>query len=61
MAASSSAMPNPPPTVRFSCHTAMPNRKGMIREKEAIMLVRAIGPVASARKPVCMEMHSATP
>ena len=36
-------------------------QKRIINEKEAITLVKAIGPIESALKPVCMEMQSDIP
>jgi len=47
--------------VRLSFQNTIPNKKGMINEKEAITLVKAIGPIESALKPVCMEMQSDIP
>ena len=46
---------------KFSPHTNIPAARGIIKENEEIILVRAIGPIARALKPVCIETQRKTP
>ena len=47
--------------VRLSFQSIIPNKNGMINENEAIMLVKAIGPMERALNPVCMEIQRDIP
>ena len=54
-------MPTIPYTDKFSRKTITPNANGITSEKDAIILVKAMGPIFKASKPAHMEMHRNTP
>jgi len=56
-----SNIPHMPKAVKDSFQNKMPKKSGINKEKEAIMLVNAIGPVASALKPLCIEIQRESP
>lgn len=54
-------MPAIPYTDKFSRKTIIPNTNGITSENDAIILVKAMGPIFNASKPAYMEMHRNTP
>ena len=61
MESNNSIIPENFSKVRISFQSIIPNKKGMINENEAIMLVKAIGPMERALNPVCIEIQSDMP
>ena len=54
-------IPHTPNNVNGSFQKQMPNKNGINIEKETTILVKAIGPTASALNPVCMEIQREMP